>query len=453
MADTLKPDTLFQESLKLCGDPAEAESQWEGLRPCLSAEASKTDGLRFLFALLGNSRFLVHRLLQAPDPTAAIDALVLSPHLLKPKEDVEMLEELRAELRAGRRTEQARVARLLRDFKYREITRIAARDLAGLAPFEEIGAELADLAAACTEAAVEAAGEIARAGESGGFREAFLVLAMGKFGGRDLNFSSDIDLLYVHGRPVAAEAGSRSVFEHFCRVSEMVTRLLHDRTEDGFVFRVDLDLRPEGKSGVIVNSVDALASYYEISGADWERAALIKARPVAGDAGLGRETLALIEPFVFPKYTDASAIDGLKRMKEKINADLKKSKAGGFHVKLGTGGIREIEFFVTAFQLLFGGKEPRLRERHTLTALRLLGRLGLVPEEDVSRLEEAYVFLRRIENRLQMQEERQTHRLPTDAPALAAMARRMGFAATGDFEAALKMKTDFVASCFERLAS
>jgi glutamate-ammonia-ligase adenylyltransferase len=447
LVDTLKPDILFQDSLKLSGDPAEAESQWRELRPFLSPAASTTDGLRFLLALLGNSRFLVHRLLQDADPTRAIDSLVLSPHLLKPKGEREMIEEIHTLRRSQFGSE---TARLLRAYKYREMTRIAARDLSGLAPFEEIGGELADLAAACTETALEAS---LKAGEAGGFHEPFVVLALGKFGGRDLNFSSDIDVLYLHGRPVEENAGARGVLEHFCRVAESVTKLLHDRTGDGFVFRVDLDLRPEGKSGVIVNSVEALTAYYETSGADWERAALVKARPVAGDAGLGREALAQIEPFVFPKYTDSSAIDGLKRMKEKINAELKKSKSGGFHVKLGVGGIREIEFFVTAFQLLFGGKEPSLRERHTQTALRRLRELGLVPAEDAERLEDAYVFLRRIENRLQMEEERQTHRLPTESAALIALARRMGFATAGDFETALAERTSFVASCFERLAS
>jgi glutamate-ammonia-ligase adenylyltransferase len=247
--------------------------------------------------------------------------------------------------------------------------------------------------------------------------------------------------------------GSREVFEHFCRVSETLTALLHDRTEDGFVFRVDLDLRPEGKSGVIVNSIDALTSYYEVSGAAWERAALTKARPVAGDSELGHETLRQISPFVFPRLIDTNAVADLKAMKSKINAELKKNKGGGFHVKLGAGGIREIEFFVTAFQLIYGGKDPEFRERHTLTALRLLSRKGLVPAEDAARLQDAYLFLRRIENRLQMEEERQTHRLPTTAADLEALARRMGFSGSGPFVESLLSQTEFVAACFERLAS
>jgi glutamate-ammonia-ligase adenylyltransferase len=336
------------------------------------------------------------------------------------------------------------------------MTRIAARDLSGLAPFEEIGRELAALAAASTEIAVRSAAEIVRSaeGNSGAAASApFVVLALGKFGGEDLNFSSDIDILYVHGRPLVPEAASRTVFEHFCRVSETVTRLLHERTEDGFVFRVDLDLRPEGKSGVIVNSVDALTSYYEISGAPWERAALTKARPVAGDSALGLDVLSQLEPFVFPKLIDTASIDALKKIKGKINAELKKSKSGGFHVKLGLGGIREIEFFVTAFQLIYGGKDPALRERNTLRALALLRERGLVPEVDAARLENAYIFLRKIENRLQMEEERQTHRLPTESAHLQALARRMGFADSASFEQALREKTGFVADCFERLAS
>lgn len=452
LVDALNTDTLFQESLALSGDPALAESQWVGLRPFLSQAAAHTDALRFLFALLGNSRFLVQRLLRSENPSNDIDALVLSPHLLKPKSVDEMVSELEAARRHAFRNDPASAKRILRRFKYREITRIAARDLSGLAPFEEIGRELAALAQAATEIGLSMAHELARKDETAAILEPFVVLGMGKFGGEDLNFSSDIDLIYVHGRPHERE-GSRTVLEHFCRVSETLTALLHDRTEDGFVFRVDLDLRPEGKSGVIVNSIDALTSYYEESGAAWERAALTKARPVAGDAELGHETLQQVGPFVFPRLIHTGAVDDLKLMKSKINAELSKNKDGGFHVKLGTGGIREIEFFVTAFQLIYGGKVPELRERHTLTALRLLSRKGLVPAEDATRLQDAYVFLRRIENRLQMDEEHQTHRLPTSAADLDALARRMGFSGNGPFTEALLSKTEFVASCFERLAS
>lgn len=447
-------ESRFQKTLEAAGDPAMAASQWGILSRHVSEAAKHSDGLRYFLALLGNSPFLVQRFIRSPDPALAIDDLVSSPHLLKPKTAREMLSDLQSLFRPHFDKDAPVAKRLLRAYKYREITRIAARDLSGVVPFEEIGREIAALAEASLEIALGVARDIVRTSETGGaVHEPFVVLGMGKCGGEDLNFSSDVDLLYVHGLPHLPDSGGRTVFEHFCRISETITGLLHDRTEDGFVFRVDLDLRPEGKSGVIVNSIDSLASYYEASGADWERAALVKARPVAGDGGLGRETLAQIEPFVFPKHTDASAIDGLKRMKDKINAELKKAKTGGFHVKLGTGGIREIEFFVTAFQLLFGGKEPRLRERHTLTALRTLSHLDLVPKEDASRLQDAYVFLRRIENRLQMEEERQIHRLPTESAALLALARRMGFGGTGDFEKTLKVKTDFVAACFERLAS
>ena len=171
---------------------------------------------------------------------------------------------------------------------------------------------------------------------------------------------------------------------------------------------------------------------------------------------MGERALSQLEPFIFPKLISPAAIDDLKSIKSKINADLKKSLKGRpdrYHVKLGVGGIREIEFFVAAFQLIYGGKEPRLRERRTLMALRRLGELGLVPEEETSRLHDAYVFLRRIENRLQMDEERQTHRLPSHPSELQALARRMGFREVADFEVALKEKTAFVAACFERLAS
>jgi [glutamine synthetase] adenylyltransferase / [glutamine synthetase]-adenylyl-L-tyrosine phosphorylase len=441
-------DSLFRESLKSAGDPALAETEWGDLRPHLSEAALRTDGLRFLLALLGNSRFLVQGILRDPNPSAAIDALVLSPHLLKPKAASEMFDELKTLQQREFHGDLLSAQKILRVYKYREVARIAARDLCGLAPFEEIGRELAALAAAEAEIALRMA-----VGIVGRSHIPFVVMALGKFGGEDLNFSSDIDLLYVHGRPPEAESGSRTVFEHFCRLSETLTRLLHERTGDGLVFRVDLDLRPEGKSGVIVNSLDGLIAYYEISGAMWERAALTKARPVAGDAPLGRDVLAQLEPFVYPRLIDASAVDGLKRMKAKINDELIKSKKKGFDVKLGPGGIREVEFFVKAFQLIYGGRQPDLRERNTLAALRLLADRGLVPKEDAALIEDAYVFLRRIENRLQMEDERQTHRLPTEAAERKVLARRMGFPEADPFEEALQKKTAFVAACFERLAS
>lgn len=451
----MNPDALFHESLKQAGDPALAQSQWESLKPHLSPEARRTDCLRFFISLLGNTRFLIQRILHGPNPSAAIDGLVFSPHLLQPKDARQMREELSALFKKSRR-DLPSAQGFLRAYKYEEVTRIAARDLSDQASLEEVGHELADLAEATTEAALLAAREIVQKTEKGHFQEPFVVLGLGKLGGLDLNFSSDIDILYVHGRPFEPKSASQNVFEHFCRVSETATRLLSDRTGDGLVFRVDLDLRPEGKSGVIVNSLEALTSYYEVSGAPWERGALTKARPVAGDAVFGHEVLSQLEPFVYPKHIDSSAIDDLKRMKAKINAELQKSqksKPGGFHLKLGVGGIREIEFFVTAFQLIYGGQEPRLRERHTLTALRLLGEMGLAPPEDVERLCDAYIFLRRIENRIQMEDERQTHRLPTSVPELTSLARRMGFEEAALFENALKEKTGFVASCFERLAS
>jgi len=446
----LNSDKLFQESLPLCGDPVLAESQWEGLRPFLPPGVN-SDALRFLFALLGNSRVLVQKFFQEGVAANEIKALLSSPYLLKPKETRIMAAELAKEKQHFER-DLASVKRLLRRYKYREITRIAARDFSGLAPFEEIGRELAGLAQACCETALSMAVEMAKREETTSITEPFVVLGMGKFGGEDLNFSSDIDLIYVHGRPRDND-GSRAVFEHFCRVSEIFTSLLHDRTEDGIVFRVDLDLRPEGKSGVIVNSIDAFTSYYEVSGAAWERAALTKARPVAGDTPLAHEALSQLSPFVFPRLIDPSAVDDLKAMKAKINAELAKRQGGGFNVKLGAGGIREIEFFVTAFQLIYGGKDPELRQRHTLTALRLLEQKGLIPSEDAVRLESAYLFLRRIENRLQMAEEQQTHRLPTSPSEVEILARQMGFPRRDGFEQALKQHTDFVAACFERLAS
>lgn len=398
-------------------------------------------------SLLEQSRFLAAYLRTRPK---VLKETTASPWLRMPKDEKRMRLELGGRFERDFDGTLSSAQTILRDYKYREITRIAVRDLGNLAPFEEIGRELSSLAAASIEWASRAAFRILGGKEKQ--IPPFAVLGLGKLGGDDLNFSSDIDILYVY-RPAGAEDSPREEHGFFTRASEQITRILNEPTPDGFAFRVDLGLRPEGQNGPLVNPINALRDYYEISGAPWERAALTKARPVGGDPAVGGEVLREIEPFVYRKTLDMSAAADLKKMKEKINAELAKSGRGGFHVKLGRGGIREIEFFATAFQLIYGGKETRLRERNTLRLLDVIALLGLVPGEEITRLKEAYIFLRRIENRLQMAEERQVHTLPTAREEQTVLSRQMGFEETDRFLETLQEKTAFVASCFERLAS
>ncbi|GAF68184.1 unnamed protein product, partial [marine sediment metagenome] len=253
--------------------------------------------------------------------------------------------------------------------------------------------------------------------------------------------SSDIDIQYVYFSSRGGSTGTRGAdgvvrgavpnHEFFVRLAAMITRALNEATADGFVFRVDLGLRPEGRSGPLANAVRHLELYYESWGQTWERAALLRARPVAGDLGLGGELLERLIPFVYRRYLDYPAIEEIKEMKLRIDREAA-HRRGGWDAKLGRGGIREIEFTCHALQLIYGGRNPRLRERNTLRAIEKLGRHSLLAEDDERGLKEAYVFLRNLEHRLQLLHERQSHTLPEAQREIAVLARRLGLGRGGE---------------------
>ncbi len=425
------------------GDPGLAESQWRRLEPLLPPAFRRRP--HPLFSLLGNSRFLIDFLARHPDE---LPPLLKSSYFRRPKRLPRMLAELRGRLGEGLLRDAKAVAERLRRYKYREFCRIAARDLSGLAPFEEVGEELSDLARAELEFARRAAFQLLGKPP----RPPLTVIAMGKLGGNDLNFSSDVDILYLYDSPPVPLKRQETVFEHFAAIAERITRILQERTEDGMVYRVDLNLRPDGRNGPLVNSVETLRAYYEIQGGVWERVAWAKASWAAGDRRLFERCVAALQPFIYPRTTDLAWVAEIKRIKEKINAEILKTDPELFNVKLGAGGIREIEFFVGSFQLLYGGNLPLLRETGTLRALSVLGRLGMVPPSDAEGLGDAYCFLRRIENRLQMVDERQVHTLPTSDEERRALARRMGFPGWAGLMEALAEKRRLVARSFEGLA-
>ncbi|HWP34711.1 MAG TPA: bifunctional [glutamate--ammonia ligase]-adenylyl-L-tyrosine phosphorylase/[glutamate--ammonia-ligase] adenylyltransferase, partial [Thermodesulfobacteriota bacterium] len=358
----------------------------------------------------------------------------------------------------------------LRRFKRRELLRIAVRDLLGLADLPATAAALADLADAAIETACR--GVAARLVlEHGAPGAEFAVLGLGKLGGRELNFSSDVDLVYLCSTDQGETAGPRRIPLHvyFARLAEGVTRALSAVTELGFVFRVDLRLRPEGRAGSLVVPLRQAEIYYEGWGQTWERAALIKARPVAGSRALGEAFVRMVEPFVYRRYLDFTAIEEIRALKRRIDAELRRAelaaggplprrgeppgrlRAGGGNVKLGVGGIREIEFFVQALQLIHGGRVPAVRERGTLPALAALAARGLVRREEADRLAEAYVFLRTVEHRLQLVAERQTHVVPASPEALRPLARGLGFATVEAFQARLGEVTGRVSTLYRSL--
>jgi glutamate-ammonia-ligase adenylyltransferase len=346
----------------------------------------------------------------------------------------------------------------LRRHKVVEVLRIAVRDLTRRAAIPEVTRELSRLAAAAFEAAVRF--HYARLcllhgapeGRSAAGPSGFCVLGMGKLGGEELNFSSDVDVLYCYDKDGLTQGGPPRAVDHFAfyaKLAEEVTRAVGASVSGEFVFRVDLELRPEGRSGPIVNALRGFELYYEAQGAGWERFAQLKARPIAGDLAVGEEALRRLAPFVWRKYLDLSAVEEMRALKAR--AEREAGRRGGLDLKLGPGGIREVEFFTQALQLLHGGRDANLRERGTLRALERLLFAGLLSSRDRDELSEAYIVLRRLEHRLQMVAERQTHSLPVDERERAKLARRAGYPSLAAMEDDLAVQRGRVQARFSDL--
>jgi glutamate-ammonia-ligase adenylyltransferase len=309
----------------------------------------------------------------------------------------------------------------LRRVRNREWARIALRDRFGLAGLDETLGDLSAFADAACELALRAA-TASLAPRFGLPRDEQgqpvhpIVLGMGKLGGRELNFSSDIDLIVVYTAPGETDGPKRlSNGEYFVKLVQELVRLLAERTAEGFVFRVDLMLRPFGSAAPVAIPAEAMEDYYQNHGRDWERYALIKARPVAGDLAAGEALLARLTPFVYRRYLDFDALAGLRELKRKIAADAAARGLAADDLKLGDGGIRECEFIVQSFQLVRGGQDARLRGREWRPMLRRLAELGHLPAAAAADLDAAYVLLRRAENAVQARNDDQTHALP-EAP-------------------------------------
>jgi len=330
----------------------------------------------------------------------------------------------------------------LRRFRNREMMRLIWRDLNELAPVDEILDDLSILADHCLQAAVRFH-TLAYEEKHGTPRNAdgqpqkLIVMGLGKLGGRELNLSSDVDITFCFPEPGVCD-GRRALAneQFFTRLARSVIRSLSEVTADGFCFRVDTRLRPFGDSGPLVSSFAALEQYYQREGRDWERYALIKARPVAGDLETGGQLLQLLKPFVYRRYIDFGAIEALRNMHASVREDaLRKDRMDD--IKRGPGGIREIEFLVQTFQLLRGGREQELQTASLFKAAESLSKLHLLPEETVSELLEAYRFLRRTENRIQALHDRQTHQVPAGEDGLR-VATAMGFGDVQEFRRALE---------------
>ncbi len=385
---------------------------------------------------------------------------------------------------------------VLRRFKQIESLRIFLREVQDIANIRQTTQEIAALAESCLTVAIH---EIARRRYSPEFADLFCVLGMGKLGGRELNFSSDVDLIFI----AADEA-----FPQISKIESFAKDLVSWfdlNTDDGYVFRVDLRLRPEGSAGALVPTVSTARSYYESWGRTWERSALIKARPVGGNHALGEALLQALEPFLYRKYLDYSAIDELRTMKDMIQRNAEASSLIGFEqpskneselqapirtrlqarmqmlgaptirkaapapvpvpstinfrdasgvlgwdVKIGIGGIREVEFFVQALQLVHCGTRPGLRVKNTLEALDRLLFAGLINHDDNANLSDAYAFFRAVEHRVQMEQDRQGHRIPSDEKHFEGLAWRMSLTSE-DLRAKILAHRRDVRTMFDRL--
>ncbi len=366
--------------------------------------------------------------------TTAADFVARHPEEVEALADVSMRSRDALDRELDADLERLGSAAGLRRFRQRAMLRIAGRDLAG-APLEEVVAEVSAVADACVEAACRLA---APSGD-------LAVIALGKLGGAELNYASDIDLLFVHREPgPGAQERAESA-------AATMIQLLAEPTADGIAFRVDPALRPGGRDGALSRSLDATLAYYERASATWERQAMIKARAAAGDRRLGEVFVEGVSRFVYPEHLEAGAIDEVRRTKVRLEEYIRQRGKESIEVKRGRGGIRDVEFAVQLLQIVHGRRDERLRDPNTLRALAALADEAYVAHEDAAALADAYRFLRRLEHRLQIVRHLQTHDLPAERRARTTIARSLGLADADALQAEYDRTTDLVRSLHERL--
>jgi len=446
---TARPATGLAAAIKRAprlSAPKEARArvdQWLGeiartaaaktLKPLLAAPKAK---LSDLVAAIAEGSPYLWDLIRA-DPDRLVSILETEPE----HRFTSVLADARS---AGDGASEADAMRILRRAKAEAALLIALADIGGVWPVERVTSALTEFA----DAALGGALRHLLRGVSGKLKIAdpanpeegsgYVVLAMGKGGAFELNYSSDIDLIVLYDADAAPLAGAEPG-SFFARITRGLVKLMQERTVDGYVFRTDLRLRPDPASTPIAISLTSALNYYESTGQNWERAAMIKARPCAGDLALGEMFLREVAPFVWRKYLDYGAVADVHAMKRQMAAYKGHDAIAieGHNIKLGRGGIREIEFFVQTQQLIAGGRHPELRGRQTLVTLEDLAKGGWIAREAARDLGEAYRFLREVEHRLQMVTDEQTHTLPDAREELERFARFLGLADRDAFAAVL----------------
>jgi len=347
---------------------------------------------------------------------------------------------------------------LLRQFRRREMVRIAWRDIAGWADLGETLADLSALACACVDVSLTCLHQWQSAelgmpmGELSGKPQSLVVLGMGKLGAGELNYSSDIDLIFAYPEEGQTQGGRYEMAnsEYFIRLGRRLAAALNQQTAEGFVFRVDMRLRPFGDAGPLAISFDGMENYYQTHGREWERYAMVKAAVIAGDHEAGAELMAILRPFVYRRYLDYGSFESLREMKGMIATEVRR-KGMADNIKLGPGGIREVEFIGQAYQLIRGGRDKTLQIRPIQQVLALLVEKMLLPAYVVDSLQSAYVFLRRAENRLQAMADQQTHSLPINELERQRLVVAMGYDSWPTFEVQLRKHMSSVHDAFEQV--
>lgn len=430
---------LFRET----ADARRAQSSFEML-PLAAVKGMKVEDAKMLAAVLGGSECIPQWLVAHPEWLEIFDSNAL--------QRTRRLAGLQRELnQLLKRQKDVDALAVIRRFKQREMIRIATRDLARLADVSEITAELSHVADVSLGAMLNICHERLRTkfgspwhiGGDGIWCETpFSLIGLGKLGGHELNYSSDVDVMLVYedeghvfkDRPKGRGASSNlSSHEYFNRLVENFIAEVGGATDDGMLYRIDFRLRPEGESGPLSRSVESYENYYAQWGELWERLMLIKARPIAGDAELGAEFTETIHPFRFPRSLSESALSEIGHLKRLIEEQVVREGELNRDVKLGRGGIREVEFIVQALQLLHGGRQPFLQGSQTLPMLKRLADYDLLPESETGVLSAAYIFLREVEHRLQMENNLQTHTIPKDRFSRDRLAHLMNSTSAAEF--------------------
>ena len=410
---------------------------------------SDTDDSKMIMRACAFSDAIIDKLVRRP---ALFDELLSSPFLKCVKSKKDMQGEISKLLNDVGKSDLDGFKRAIRMYKYAELTRIFIKDFNSIGNYEAILAEWSDLADTIMSAAYDfSLLTLARKYGLAFIPQNGVVLGLGKLGGRELNYSSDVDLIVIYRRSEKLFI-SAIIDEHefYVKLVSDMSNILSDVTEDGFAFRVDHDLRPEGKSGTLANSIDAAEHYYIYFAHDWEKQAMIRARPVAGDVEIGNSFLHSIMPLIYPKSVGMDDFLSMRVMKKKAErACLRDSNLRD--VKLGIGGIREVEFLVQSLQRLYAGKYPKLISTNTFDALNAIASVGILHVNSVRNFKDAYKFLRRVENMIQIKDDTQRHVLPTSKRDISLLARSLGMPSRDLFERHYLKYTSYIAGMFKSL--